>query len=109
VNDIPEEGPSHSEGIDARVVVEVFVFFFDDGLAQEGGDFVQFGLHTPLLIPGQEGMDDFSFIIGNDGGVSDMVRKGKDPVQEKEKEEQRGCNDNGNADQPATKDPMTIC
>jgi hypothetical protein len=87
---IHKKGPGHGQQIDTRVIIKVFVLFFDDGLAQEGRDFLQFRLHTPLLIVGKKGVGHFTPAVLDDGGIFDLVRQGKYPVEEEEEQEACG-------------------
>ncbi len=57
------------------------VFFGNDCFLQQWRDLVQLGLHAPLVVGGEESMDHFSVPVGDHGGVLDLIRQRKDPVE----------------------------
>jgi hypothetical protein len=56
----------HCNGIYPGVIIKVFVFFRNDRFPQQGRYFVQLRFHSPFLVFGQVGINNFSVLIGYD-------------------------------------------
>ena len=46
-------------------------------LRSSGEISVQFRFHSPFLVAGQVGIDDFSFVVGNNGGIFNSYQAGE--------------------------------
>ena len=49
--------PNERERVDAGVIKKVFIFLKQDSVAEGGCDFVGFDVHSPLVIPAKEGVN----------------------------------------------------
>lgn len=56
MEDVFDCGTSDGEGVYAGVIIEVVVFFFDDGFFEQGRYFSEFSFHAPLLVGGKVGV-----------------------------------------------------
>src|SRR5690348_14706644 len=90
MKDVHNESPAHGQQIDTRMIIKVFILFFNDGLAQERRDLLQLRLHPPLLIVCEKSVDHFPTAVFNDGRIFDLVRQGEYPVEEQKKQEADG-------------------